>query len=684
MNTNSLYSLDDPPRFYVKAAVHFDRCRPKGAKFLVAILALLGASLVFLPADATSDPFLPGSQPDLVAVQRQGDRLVITVCDLSVITKLRRVVGRTSELTEMVRVVTRQSDLEGWETILVAGHLPGSWQTEDGYFEECYVILHKSGGVWEGSIGIFPTPTLDTLYVCEQGWYEDAMVLGIPFNEIPFADASAAVSGHPEGTTLVVSSNADSGTGTLRWALETARSGDVITFDPAVFPPDDPATIYPLSALPAIACGGLTIDAGNAGVIIDGTRTSESERSGLVIVSNSNVIQGLQIVNCYPGAGMHLEDARNNTIGGSRSTGVGLTGQGNLLSGNGNGITLSGPRTSSNTIAGNLIGTNVVGEDAWPGKEGWGNYGTGIYMGWGASHNVVGPGNVIAHNREEGVQVYRADSLSNTITRNSIHSNGVEQIYLSFGGNGEVPPPHILGFSLDEGTIDGVACSRCTVEVFSQIDGFGLVFEGVVTADETGQVFVSPYNDPEIVAGQGSVAVEMLAQRPALDAVFVAVGGGGLIGGIGSYCKTKNEGHGFRRIETDLHGSQPMGSRIQVIGCLPQNSPVMLESVRAGRIVEMESLPTLSDGTAGGIEPGAITFDICRAVVDDWLTVSEEEIAAAMGLVYAESGEIIEGAAGVAVAALLQTGQRFAGQTVGVVICGGNIDEERFGEVIGQ
>lgn len=193
------------------------------------------------------------------------------------------------------------------------------------------------------------------------------------------------------------------------------------------------------------------------------------------------------------------------------------------------------------------------------------------------------------------------------------------------------------------------------------------------TADKTGRVFISPYNDPEIVAGQGTVAVEMLRQQPTLDAVFVAVGGGGLIGGIGSYLK-------------DLAGflKPARSSSVQVIGCLPQNSPVMLESVKAGHIVEMEGLPTLSDGTAGGMETDAITFDICRRVVDDWVAVSEAEIAEAMRLVYRESGEVIEGAAGVAVAALLKSGQRFAGQTVAVVICGGNIDEARFREIVGN
>ncbi|MBI3957838.1 MAG: threonine/serine dehydratase [Chloroflexi bacterium] len=192
------------------------------------------------------------------------------------------------------------------------------------------------------------------------------------------------------------------------------------------------------------------------------------------------------------------------------------------------------------------------------------------------------------------------------------------------------------------------------------------------SADETDRLFVSPYNDPEIVAGQGTVAVEMLRQQPELDAVFVSVGGGGLMGGIGSYCK-------------DLPGFGKPGrsSPIQVVGCLPENSPVMLESVRAGCIVEMDGLPTLSDGTAGGIEADAITFDLCRGCVDEWLTVSEAAIADAIRLIYREGGEVIEGAAGVAVAALLQTGQRFVGQTVAVVICGGNIDDGRFQEIVG-
>ena len=179
------------------------------------------------------------------------------------------------------------------------------------------------------------------------------------------------------------------------------------------------------------------------------------------------------------------------------------------------------------------------------------------------------------------------------------------------------------------------------------------------------QPFISPYNDPHIIAGQGTIAVELLRRQPQLDAVFVTVGGGGLMGGIASFLKST-------------------GSQIQTVGCQPQNSAVMLASVRAGRIVDTASLPTLSDGSAGGIEPHSLTFDLCKNHVDHWLTVSEDEIAAAMRLIYRELGESIEGAAGVAVASLLKTGKRFAGQRLAVVICGGNVDSDTWQRVLEQ
>ncbi len=182
-------------------------------------------------------------------------------------------------------------------------------------------------------------------------------------------------------------------------------------------------------------------------------------------------------------------------------------------------------------------------------------------------------------------------------------------------------------------------------------------------ADRHGLVYISPYNDEQIIAGQGTIGVELARQLDPIHAVFVTVGGGGLISGIAGYLKAVMPG-------------------VKIIGCLPEHSPVMVESIRAGRIVEMESLPTLSDGSAGGIEPGAITFALCQRLVDDYVLVSEEEIKAAMRLVIEDQHMLIEGAAGVAVAAYLKTIERFRTQNVVIVICGANIEFETLKSVL--
>jgi threonine dehydratase len=102
----------------------------------------------------------------------------------------------------------------------------------------------------------------------------------------------------------------------------------------------------------------------------------------------------------------------------------------------------------------------------------------------------------------------------------------------------------------------------------------------------------------------------------------------------------------------------------------------MTRSVEAGEILEMPSEPTLSDGTAGGIEPGAITFPLNQAVVDEWILVDEDEIVAAMRLYLGSESGAIEGAAGVAIAGLLASAAEIAGRNVVVLICGGNISAE--------
>ncbi|HLY98476.1 MAG TPA: threonine/serine dehydratase [Candidatus Angelobacter sp.] len=176
-------------------------------------------------------------------------------------------------------------------------------------------------------------------------------------------------------------------------------------------------------------------------------------------------------------------------------------------------------------------------------------------------------------------------------------------------------------------------------------------------AAQSGKVFISPYNDADVMTGQGTIAVEMLRQSPKIDAVFVAVGGGGLIGGIGAYLKWASP-------------------QTEVVGCWPQNSPVLYESIKAGRIIEVAEGPTVSESTAGGLESGSITLDVCRDVIDHSVLVSENEILAAMRIVQESRGWLMEGAAGTALAAFLQIADRYAGKTVVVVICGGNVSEQ--------
>jgi threonine dehydratase len=136
-----------------------------------------------------------------------------------------------------------------------------------------------------------------------------------------------------------------------------------------------------------------------------------------------------------------------------------------------------------------------------------------------------------------------------------------------------------------------------------------------------------------------------------------------LIGGVGGVLKAHNPD-------------------IKIYGCQPAASAVMAHSIEAGEILDMASEPTLSDGTAGGIEANAITFALNQAVVDEFIMVDEPSIAAAMRRYINVEGHAIEGAAGVAIAALLECKDRILGQNVVVVICGGNIADEKLAMIM--
>lgn len=182
-------------------------------------------------------------------------------------------------------------------------------------------------------------------------------------------------------------------------------------------------------------------------------------------------------------------------------------------------------------------------------------------------------------------------------------------------------------------------------------------------AKQNNMIYVSPYNDPQVIGGQGTVALELTRQLDKIDYILVPIGGGGLISGIAGYIKS-------------------VSPETKVIGCLPENSPVMFESIKAGKIIDMETKPTLSDATAGGIEPNSITFDICKQFVDDYILVSEDEIKNAIISLIKTHHLLIEGAPGVAVASLIKNAKQFQGKNVVVVLSGGNISLDTLKKVV--
>lgn len=177
------------------------------------------------------------------------------------------------------------------------------------------------------------------------------------------------------------------------------------------------------------------------------------------------------------------------------------------------------------------------------------------------------------------------------------------------------------------------------------------------------QVYISPYNDLDVIAGQGTIGVELIQQADDIDAVFVPIGGGGLIAGIANYLKN-------------------ISPATKIIGCMPQNSPVMAESLKRGKIIDMPTEDTLSDATAGGIEADSVTFLLCQQFVDDTVLVSEAEIQQAIITLIKTQHYLVEGASGVALAAFLKTAQQYQNKKIIVILSGGNISLDTLKKIL--
>jgi threonine dehydratase len=180
-----------------------------------------------------------------------------------------------------------------------------------------------------------------------------------------------------------------------------------------------------------------------------------------------------------------------------------------------------------------------------------------------------------------------------------------------------------------------------------------------------GRLYISPYNDPLIVAGHGTVGLEVVEELPDVDVVLVPVGGGGLIAGISIAVKS---------LKPD----------VQVIGVQSEATPIMYESLKAGKIVpaHRHNPRTIAEGLSGGIEKGSITFSIAQQNVDEVVIVREETIRQAVYLLYKNDGQVVEGSGAVGAAMLLENKDTFTGLTVAIVLSGGNIDDSLLQSII--
>ncbi|MFT5132911.1 MAG: threonine dehydratase [Gammaproteobacteria bacterium] len=194
-------------------------------------------------------------------------------------------------------------------------------------------------------------------------------------------------------------------------------------------------------------------------------------------------------------------------------------------------------------------------------------------------------------------------------------------------------------------------------------DAWGAEKEARRVAEEQDKIYVSPYNDPIVVGGQGTCGYEIAQQLPDLDAALFACGAGGLLTGSGGWLKSHN-------------------SAIEIFGVSPENSPVMHESMSADKMVEIETFPTLADTCGGGVDLDSITLALCQRYVKEIVLLNEKEIEDSIRLLFEQHRLVVEGSGALGVGALLKRKEHFKGKKVVAVVCGRNIDLELFKRII--
>lgn len=183
-------------------------------------------------------------------------------------------------------------------------------------------------------------------------------------------------------------------------------------------------------------------------------------------------------------------------------------------------------------------------------------------------------------------------------------------------------------------------------------------------ASLNGKVFVSPYNDEQVIAGQGTCGLEIWQDWPEVEEVVVPVGGGGLISGIACYLKEKNPA-------------------IKITGVESENTAFIKHSLKVGRVDNnFLEKPTIADAVSGGLEEGAITFDLIQKYIDRMLTVSEEAIIQGIIFCLHHHRHQVEGAGALSLAAIISYPELFSGRKLVAVISGGNIKDSLWDELI--
>ena len=219
-----------------------------------------------------------------------------------------------------------------------------------------------------------------------------------------------------------------------------------------------------------------------------------------------------------------------------------------------------------------------------------------------------------------------------------------------------------VGSDIDPSRLDLLKAHGLDLVVFNG-DAWGAEKEARRVAKEEDKIYVSPYNDPMVVGGQGTCGYEISKQLPDLNAALFACGAGGLLTGSAGWLKFHNP-------------------KVEAFGVSPENSPVMYESMRAKKMVERETFPTLADTCGGGVDLDSITLDLCLRYVEEIILLTEKEIEESIRLLFEQHRLVVEGSGALGVGGLLKHKERFEGKKVVAIVCGRNIDLEVFKRII--